>query len=398
MPGAVFAQNRLAKLCADASIVLAACLPFLIPFSANRNIDMQGLVLIIAGGFAWASLGLRRFAVLRSFSRNTVVLLGIFMLSCVISAAISPHKGYGLLGIPYVRLGSAGLIAAIGVGLVILPTPVNALIKRLYAVITAIAVLSVPYNLLRFHALHRMNGIVAQADILAALLGCGLLLGLYISQRSSDKKYLLMGNQLFLAILLVLTETRAVLVVTIILYLIWGLRKQPQKVLLRSMIFAIVLFCLLAGLHYFLPNRLTDTRYAVDSFRYRAELQSYALRTSARKPFWGYGPGNLADALACSRLPAGPLQTTCHQGYFFNSSHNIFIDRFLAVGWLGGGAFLAIVGSAIYKGLRSKREIQILAYAVILIAIYYLTNVTSVILELLLWVLLVRCLAIQRNP
>ena len=87
------------------------------------------------------------------------------------------------------------------------------------------------------------------------------------------------------------------------------------------------------------------------------------------------------------------MQTTCRQGYFFNSSHNIFIDRVLAIGWLGGLAFLAIVMLAIYRGLRGKQELWVLGYAVALIGFYYLTNVTSVTLELLLWVLLMRCLA-----
>jgi O-antigen ligase len=89
-------------------------------------------------------------------------------------------------------------------------------------------------------------------------------------------------------------------------------------------------------------------------------------------------------------LQSPALQKTCHQGYFFNSSHNIFIDRFLAVGWLGGLAFLALAVLAIYKALRAQPEVRIVGWALLLIACYYLTNVTNVTLELLLWVLILR--------
>jgi O-antigen ligase len=148
-------------------------------------------------------------------------------------------------------------------------------------------------------------------------------------------------------------------------------------------------------LHYVAPGRLTNAGYAEQSIHYRLSLQDYALKASGRKPFLGYGPGNLADALRCPWLPAGPLQTTCHQGYFFNSSHNIFIDRILAIGWLGGLAYLGIVILAIYRGIRSKKEVRSMGYGLLLIGCYYLTNVTSLTLELLLWVLVVQCLSVS---
>jgi hypothetical protein len=106
--------------------------------------------------------------------------------------------------------------------------------------------------------------------------------------------------------------------------------------------------------------------------------------------------GNLADALNCSRLAGKQLKATCKQGYFFNSSHNIYIDRALGIGWLGALAYIAIIVLAIRKGLRVKPESKIFAYGALLIGLYYLTNVTSLTLELLFWILLMRCLIASR--
>jgi O-antigen ligase len=145
---------------------------------------------------------------------------------------------------------------------------------------------------------------------------------------------------------------------------------------------------LATGLHLFGPARLTNTAYASTSIGYRADLQTYGLRASYHKAWFGYGPGNLADALNCSGLHAAPLQATCRQGYFFNSSHNVFLDRVLAVGWPGGVAFLLFVLTSLGKGLRAPGPARPMVYAALLIACYYLTNVTSVTLELLFWILL----------
>lgn len=86
----------------------------------------------------------------------------------------------------------------------------------------------------------------------------------------------------------------------------------------------------------FLPARLTNPSYAEFSVRYRLDLQSAALKASDHRPFLGYGIGNLADALNCPSLHVAPLKQTCHEGYFFSSSHNIYLDRVLAFGWLAG--------------------------------------------------------------
>jgi O-antigen ligase len=385
--------GRMAGVCRNTSLVLAGCLPFLVPFDPARNIDLQGLLLIISGGFAWFALLLGRRQTLKPLGRLDSALLGIFAACCLISLAVNPHLGYDFLGAPYIRLGAAGLLACIGIGLLLTTVPRQRLLTWLYAMVLGLSVVSVPYSWWHFHSLLRIGGVFSQADIFACFIGFGLLLGLEMLVLYPRRRHILMSIQVFWIGLLLLAQTRAVLILVIAICLLWELRKRRGDKFKLAVLYGAAALLLVGGLHYFTPNRLTNTAYASESIHYRLALQGYALKASEQKPLAGYGPGNLADALACAKLPAGQLQTTCRQGYFFNSSHNIFIDRVLAIGWLGGLAFLAIVMLAIYRGLRGKQELWVLGYAVALIGFYYLTNVTSVTLELLLWVLLMRCLA-----
>jgi O-antigen ligase len=389
--------GRVAGVCRSASLVLAGCLSLLVPFDPGRNIDLQGLLLMISGGLAWCALLLGYRETFRPLGRLTGTFLGIFAACCLVSLLVNPHFGYDFLGAPYIRLGAAGLVSCLGIGLLLTTVSPKRLLSGLYLIILGLSVISVPYSWWHFHSLWRIGGVFSQADIMACFIGCGLLFGLEMRRLYPGHRRVLAGTQLFWLVLLVLSETRAVLLLVIVLGLVWELHGRRTRRLKLAALYIMAALILLGGLHYLMPNRLTNTAYASRSIHYRLTLQGYALKASRQKPVWGYGPGNLADALSCSRLPAGALQTTCHQGYFFNSSHNIFIDRILAIGWLGGLSYLAIVLLAIYRSIRSTRETRVFCYAVILIGCYYLTNVTSVTLELLLWVLMLQCLRLPKT-
>jgi O-antigen ligase len=394
-PASVLSQasaGRLANLCRSISLTLAASLAFLVPFDAVRNIDLQGLLLIVSGAFAWSALLFDHREMLKSYDRLSQVLLGVFLICCLISFLINPHLGYDFFGAPYIRLGLAGFLACIGIGLLARTVPRRQLLIGLYVLIVGMAIVALPYSWFRFHSPLRIGGVFAQADIFAGFVGCGLVFGLETLKSYPKHRQALAACQVFLAVMLLLTQTRAVLLLVIVIWLLWMFQHRSAQSLRRAGIYAAAILLLFATLHYVVPSRLTDTGYASRSISYRLTLQKYALGASWQKPLLGYGPGNLADPLSCERLIAKSLQRTCNEGYFFNSSHNIFIDRVLAVGWLGGLAFLGLVVLAIYRGFRYKNKYGVLGYALVLISCYYLTNVTSAGLELLLWILLLQCL------
>jgi O-antigen ligase len=383
----------MSRFCFRVSIALLICLPFLIPFEAFRNTELQGLILILAGVFAWISLLWQGDVI--ALTRLQTALLGIFVVCNLISLLVNPHKVYDLLGAPYLRLGTAGFLACVGCGLLLRQLPTSRLIKYLYLIISMSIWLSLPYNWLKFHNLLRIGGVFSQADVFA---GCGLLLGMEALRRYPQRQALILGNQLLLTVVLILSETRAVILLVFILGLIWLIRHHPSAVV-KQVTLGICL-CLVIGLlgsYHFTANRLNNPSAAINSLRYRLDLQTAALQATTHKPLEGYGAGNVADALDCKTLASTRLQATCHEGYFFNSSHNIFLDRILAFGWLGGSVFLALVLLAVYRQLRVTGEYSILGYLVVLIAGYYCTNVTSITLELLLWILLIKLFSLQTD-
>ncbi len=382
-------RQSLIVLSSDISLVLIACLAFMAPFNAIRNIDMRGLLVIVAGGFAWIALvlGYKKSAISLRHSWPAI-LLTIYGVSCLISTAVNPHLAYNLLGSPYIRLGSLGLLACIGCGLLLRQRVSQRFYLFIYGEILALGIVSIPYNLLYFHTLQRISGVTAQADITACLLGCGILLGLSLLHAYPQWRRQILVAQVFLAGTLVMTQTRAVLGLVLILCVLWLIHIRWRPSLKQALLCFAIGSLIFISIVQFAPHRLTDATFASQSLEYRLSLQSYAWQASKEQPLVGYGPGNLADALNCGRLEAPQLQHTCHQGYFFNSSHNIFLDRLLAIGWLGGLSYALFVMLAIVRGLRVKPSMSGPVYAAILIAAYYFTNVTSIELELLFCILL----------
>jgi O-antigen ligase len=243
----------------------------------------------------------------------------------------------------------------------------------------------------------RTGGLFSQADILACFLGCGLLLGWQMLAVYPKRKNVITAVQVLMAAVLLATQTRTVIILVTVLSFIWLARHWHKRMMRPLVVSLLIVIGLLAVWSHLAPNRLTDRAYASQSVQYRLTLQHYALRAAAHEPFHGYGPGNLADALPCSQLRDTALQKTCDEGYFFNSSHNIFLDRVLAIGWPGALAFLGLVILALYRNLRGGQARQIWGYTLLLISGYYLTNVTGVTLELLFWVVLFQCLALSRE-
>lgn len=383
---------RFQNLVTLSACILIGLLPFLVPFEPNRNVDMQGLILLIAGTLSWCALAYGYRTTFRNFSSATKLLIGLYATCCLASLALARFGPYAFVGSPYIRLGSPGLLACVGCGLILSRLKPADLISYLYAIISLLAAVSVPYSLFESGTLVRIGGLASQADVFGVLLGCGLLLGLVTLKKIPRWRNYLLINQVFLSVLLILTGTRAAIILMLVLVVAWQLQNNRSKFIKWLPIYVVTMIVFVVSLSNFAPNRLTDSSYAKESIGYRRDLQFTALRGSLDKPVFGYGAGNLADALSCDKLTQKSLRDSCDDGYFFNSSHDIFIDRALGIGWPGAIAYLSIILLAIYHGLHAKSEVRIFGYLTLLISLYYLTNITSVVLELLLWVVLIQCL------
>lgn len=373
------------------TVAFVCCLPFLAPFGgASRNADMQGIVLLLAGLAGWISILLRPDGAAKGLRSIMGVAVAVFLLSCVLSTAINPHLSYDLWGAPYIRLGVAGFFACLGCGLALRQVPARQFCSWLFVVVLLLAVVAIPYSWWHLHSLTRLGGLFSQADIFAVFLGCGLLAGLQMTEYHKRFRPYIIACQILFFVLLLLTSTRFVLGAVLVLLPLCMQQLRGWWTTGRWIAYLAAVAVLLIGVRMALPARVTDIGYAGQSVQYRVDLQVAALRSARQKPALGYGPGNLADALDCSKFSAADLQATCRQHYFFNSSHDIYLDRMLAVGWLGGLAFLGFIAVGIYGDIRARRDRLIIGYLILLIGFYYATNVTSLTLELLLWVLLLR--------
>lgn len=382
-------RRRLANIATATSLALAASLPLLVPFGSGRNADLQGYVLLLAGLSAWSAImiGLRR----QQLNQLVVILSGIFLIAGLLSSLVNYPKGYSLVGAPYIRLGLLSFISALGIGILVAKYEIAIKLQFIYWWILAFAIISVPYTMFKHGSLERIGGLFSQADVFACLLGVGLLTGLVLFKNRYITLKHFAFSQTILVVLLLLTQTRAAIFLTLLLTIIWLVREQAvsKKQLIAGVLLVGLVF---ASIHIFWSDRTTNRVYALESLNYRLALQREGLEASIEKPLLGYGPGNLADALDCKNISSRELEHTCEDNYFFNSSHNIFLDRIIAFGWLGGLGFLGLVILAMKRAWSGKNELRGVAYLVALIAGYYLTNVTHIVLETLLWVLLLTAL------
>lgn len=364
--------------------------PFLVPFDPNKNTDLAAYLIIVAGSFCWIALSsrARKANTLRGADAASLwLLLG----SAAISSIFNPHLWYSLLGAPNVRLGLLSFVAILGISSFLTKFRIAIKLQFIYWWIFAFAIISVPYTMFKHGSLERIGGLFSQADIFACLLGVGLLTGLILFKNQYITLKLFAFSQTILGVLLLLTQTRAAIFLTLLLTIIWLRREQAvsKKHLIAGVLLVGLVF---ANMHIFWSDRTTNRVYALESLNYRLALQREGLEASTAKPLLGYGPGNLADALDCKNISSKELEHTCEDNYFFNSSHNIFLDRIIAFGWLGGLSFLGLVILAMKRAWSGKKELRGVAYLIALIAGYYLTNVTHIVLETLLWILLLTAL------
>lgn len=381
------ANANLATYFENNLLVLVCILPLLVPFGLSRNIDLQAMVVVLSGALAWTAVLLRQRQ--QKMRLNLMLLcIGLYCLACTVSWLVHASV-LNAFGGALARLGSLELLSAVGIGLALAHLPRQRLVTALYASIIVLALISLPYNLLTAHHLVRIGGLLHQPDFFAVIVGVGLLLGADVWQKAPKYRPYLAAGQAYLVIVLVMTQTRAVIALLLLLTLsgLWLSGLTIKRKTLLSLVSLALIAMGFFSLQAVLPGRLTNGHYADQSVSYRLSLQGYAVKALPKKPPAGYGAGSLPQALPCRRLTTPALQATCHEGHYFDSSHNVYLDRLLALGWLGGLSFIGLVILALFKGSHQR---NVFWYITLLIALYYLTNPTDLEIELLMWVALCR--------
>lgn len=378
----------LLRIISKSSFILAGCLVYLVPFDSGRNIDLQSRVILLAGLLSSTVLVFTYRQLQTSLTRVVWLLLFVIIATLLISSFISPEIKLNFFGLPYVGVGAFSVIASLAFALHFnLYSSYRQSVATLYVAIVAVSAISIPYALLNQTVSGRLGGVFMQPDIMACIVGCGLLFGVQILSWNYISKNYLYIAQLFLAVTLLVTETRAVIYSIIVFFGIYAVRKCSTRQLYAMIISAVLAVVVI---QQYVPSRLVDVKYVTDSVAYRLSLQEVGLIAAFDRPFIGSGIGSVPSILDCSNLQAESLQMTCSEGYYFNSTHNIFLDRILAAGMIGGICIILLNIYAIAYSFSRKKYVFCSTLA--LITVYYLTNVHNATLDLLYWIILVACL------
>jgi len=361
---------------------------FLVPFNnPYKDIDLQVSFVIACGITALLALvyavNLRQW----TFRINTnLILFALFYLTCDITL-LHTHSRLDVFGFAGVRLGFLELMSCVTIGWALSYICAKRYLRAFYTSTVTLALFSIIYSALLDHTVFRLGGPIFQADILAAYLGAGFIVGIYLRSRESYK-FLLCG-QLILGGTILLTETRTVIYSLLLLGICtaYFTAKRRCSLNIKPVVLVVVSLVFMSAL-LFTKTRLTNVHYGVVSIEYRAELARTALADIHKEPFFGYGQGSLYSVLSCHRMFEPMLLATCSQGYGFTSTHNVFLDKTLELGIFTGLLYFLIYIRALLHA--SSREPWL--YMLILIGLYYLTNVTDVPLELLYWCIVMRVL------
>ena len=383
-------RTPLLPVITDTLLALLCLAPFLAPSTLAWNIQLQAVMVTLMGLVAWTALPYS--AVLKKLPRVGHILLIGYLVGCGLSL-LSGSVVRNIFGETLQHLGIPVLVACVGCGLLLSRLEASRLVRWLYGTCLALALTALPDIFSLMHSARRVSGIFHQPDFLAVFLALGLLLGIGLWQLHPRLRRQIVIAQAVLLLVLLLTQSRAVILLLVILVigmlcrsrLPWRCRALVSLLIVGSLALAST------ATQTVLNNRLSDAGFAGQSLHYRVELVAYGLRASSHRPL-GYGAGGISTALNCPSLRASrELSLTCRQGYYFTSSHNVFIDRLLAVGWIGGVAFAGFVGWALWRGRGQRQPADIvLWYGALLLAAYCCTNITNLEIELVLWVCLLR--------
>lgn len=255
-------------------------------------------------------------------------------------------------------------------------------LSTFFYTMTGIATVSLLYDFARILQGGRLGGLVVQPNVLAIILGAGLIAGLYTKDPIHLRTRICAASPIILAILL--TQTRAVIVMLPIIILPFVMQHcRLGRTWLWALAGLLVLGVLIAS------PRLTNFDRLVYGMTYRYDLAAYSLQYTKIMPPWGLGPGGLLNVAGDYYEPTTSLKKTFEIDQKIpESSHVILVDRFIEYGWVGGLSYLALICIFFQQAFKKRKDefIQVLAAIGIFVFLQQLITVPRFHMELIAWV------------
>lgn len=316
--------------------------------------------------------------------------LVLFILLSLITFGVLFNPNNSLLGGEGYRLGYLVLISAIAVGM-----SAKLIINRqgliwFYIGSLVMLVVSIYFHFGIFHSFGRLAWPIILSNNLALMLAAAFMAGIYLVGRSNW--WIIVPGQVLLLIGIVLTQSRAVLLITIVLggmYLFKRYSKKSAQKNHRYYILSLLVIGFVSAFIFlrFAPPRLKSPNYLITSVIYRLELQKRGLELALIKPLTGIGPDAVKFYFSHDINYGALLESTVKKGYKFMSVHSIYLDKFIEYGLLVGLIFCALVARAIKRGYKEmNHSISMVALVIfVLFCLYGFFDFFSIETMVLFW-------------
>ena len=347
------------------------------------------------GAYSWISFVASK---IQKIKWNYLTYLITALVLLLITIAIYSRGTINLFGAFYSPISAISLLAIIGLALNTSFQKPEFIARAIFFVTALVAFLAFPYDIWRYHGLAagRVSGTIAQSNALAVYISAGLIIGFYwlVSGTYKNKKYLLIAVEAYMLFMTILTQTRFVIVLLGLMALTYFVMraKKDKKVFLIAL--ATLLF--VVGSIFVVNNRQINQSALENGVSYRLHLQATAFSGELIRAVQVNGTNKLLKKLECNNLnTSNDLALTCFQGYVFSSYHNQYLDRLVQFGWIFGLGYILLLacGGAIFYRERHQAIFLTLGCAFLLAALYYFSNVTTIEIEIILWILLTQGLS-----
>ena len=379
------------------TLLVALSLAIFMPFSDHiKDAQLKLTILVVLGAYSWLKILFFRLNKIH-WGFASYLIAALVVLLIMIGCLSSGYKN--IAGIYFSQISVVPLLAIIGIALNSSFLKPQFIAKGVFVSSALVAFLAFPYDMLRYHELiiGRLNGTLAQSNILAVYISAGLIIGFYwlVTNTYKDKKYILVAVEAYMLFMVVLTQTRFIVILLSLMALTYfALSAKKDK---KLVVIAIATILFVIGSVFVANNRQIGPKAIDNSISYRLHLQSKAFSGDSIKLIQNNGTDRLMNKLDCKNLnSAKDLNRTCSSGFVFTSYHNQFLDRTVQFGWLFGISYVAVIvtGLVAFYRQRSNKLFVAIGSACTVTVLYYFTNVTSIELELLLWVLMLQGLAV----
>jgi O-antigen ligase len=261
----------------------------------------------------------------------------------------------------------------------------------------------------------RLTGPIHQANVLAVILGIGLILG--FSFYKTKSKYITLFTivgQTILLLGIILTQSRLILGLTIISALIVSIKVINKDFFSNLTLYfkhkftpiIVIAFIAITGISsYTLSinasfNRIFSFGLLETGVEYRIHLQEQGLKLLTVTPIYGWGTDSIIFVYnKYFELPKDIQSSYSEEGQNVDSTHNVFLDKFLELGIIGGSIYILLIATTLYHGAKNATTIEdkLILVTLVFFTVQSLLNVTMVEQEIINWILIFKVNTFEKH-